>query len=154
MNGNSEPLGVAMEFIKRVNAGDINALCELMTERHIFQDALGKRFIGRETMRQGWANYLKMVSDYQVHADEFFQTDERVAIFGTASGRYVGPHGPGTKAGNGAPVHPAAESAIGPNGFWEVPAAWRAVAHDGKIAEWRVYADNQPLRKLMGDAMP
>ena len=157
MNGNSHPLEVAMEVIKRINSGDINALCDLMTEGHVFQDALGKRFIGRETMRQGWANYLKMVADYQVHADEFFQTDGRIAIFGTASGRYIGPHGPGVKAGNGAPV-PAntsgVESALGPNGFWEVPAAWRALAQDGKIAEWRVYADNQPLRKLMGDATP
>src|SRR5215475_14100649 len=104
MNGNSQPLEVAMEFIKRINGGDIDALCDLMTENHIFQDALGKRFMGRETMRQGWTNYLKMVADYQVHADEFFQTNERVAIFGTASGRYVGPHEPGMKSENGSPV--------------------------------------------------
>ena len=142
MNGNSQPLEVAMEFIKRINGGDINALCDLMTENHIFQDALGKRFMGRETMRQGWTNYLKIVADYQVHADEFFQTDERVAIFGTASGSYVGPHGPATKSGNGSPVLHAAsssvDSALGPNGFWEVPAAWRAVVQDQKIAEWRI----------------
>jgi hypothetical protein len=154
MTGNPQPLEVAMDFIKRINAGDINSLCELMTENHIFQDALGKRFMGRETMRQGWTNYLKMVVDYQVHADEFFQTDERIAIFGTASGRYVGPLGPITKSGNGGPMPAAADSAVGPNGFWEVPAAWRAIVRDGKIAEWRVYADNQPLRKLMGDTMP
>jgi hypothetical protein len=154
MTGNPQPLEVAMDFIKRINSGDVNSLCELMTEGHIFQDALGKRFMGRETMRQGWTQYFKMVADYQVHAEEFFQTDVRVAIFGTASGRYVGPHGPGTKAGNGAPVQPAAEASVGPNGFWEVPAAWRAVVQDGKIAEWRVYADNQPLRKLMGDTTP
>jgi hypothetical protein len=157
MNENSQPLEVAMEFIKRINAGDVNALCDLMTEGHIFQDALGKRFIGRETMRQGWTMYFKLVADYQVHADEFFQTNERVAIFGTASGRYVGPQGLSAKSGNGAPVPAAShevESAIGPNGFWEVPAAWLAAVQDGKIAEWRVYADNQPLRKLMGDATP
>ena len=158
MNGNSQSLEVAMEFIKRINAGDVNALCELMTEGHIFQDALGKRFIGRETMRQGWTMYFKLVADYQVHADEFFQTNERVAIFGAASGRYVGPQGPITKSGNGAPAQHSGEhgveSAIGPNGFWEVPAAWLAAVQDGKIAEWRVYADNQPLRKLMGDATP
>ena len=157
MNGNSQPLEVAMEFIKRINSGEINELCDLMTERHVFQDALGKRFIGRETMRQGWTNYLKMVADYQVHADEFFQNGSRVAIFGTASGRYVGPLGPGSKSGDGAPAPANAagvDVALGPNGFWEVPAAWLAAVQDGKIAEWRVYADNQPLRKLMGDATP
>jgi ketosteroid isomerase-like protein len=133
--GNLQPLEVAMDFIKRINSGDVNALCELLTEGHIFQDALGKRFIGRETMRRGWTMYFKMVADYQVHADEFFQTDDRLAIFGTASGRY---------AGGGA----AKEN------FWEVPAAWRATVQGGLIAEWRVYADNQPLRKLMGDKVP
>jgi ketosteroid isomerase-like protein len=157
MTENLQSLEVAMDFIKRINGGDVNVLCELMTENHIFQDALGKRFMGRETMRQGWTNYLKMVTDYKVHADEFFQTGERVAIFGTASGRYVGPQMLGAKAGSGAAMQASvtgAESNVGPNGFWEVPAAWRAVVQNGKIAEWRVYADNQPLRKLMGDTTP
>jgi ketosteroid isomerase-like protein len=133
--GNPQPLEVAMDFIKRINTGDVNALCERMTEGHIFQDALVKRFIGRETMRQGWTMYFKAVADYQVHAVEFFQTDDRLAIFGTASGRYAGG---GAANGN----------------FWEVPAAWRAVVQGGLIAEWRVYADNQPLRKLMGESVP
>ena len=131
-----QPLDVAMEFIKRVNSGDVNALCELMTPGHVFQDALGKRFIGRETMREGWTAYFKTVADYQIHAEEFFQTDERLAIFGTASGTYAG------------------ESGTSKDKFWEVPAAWRAVVRDGLIAEWRVYADNQPLRKLMGERVP
>jgi ketosteroid isomerase-like protein len=131
---NAQPLEVAMDFIKRINAGDVGALCDLITEGHIFQDALGKRFIGRETMRQGWTMYFKTVSNYQVHAEEFFQTDDRLAIFGTASGR-------------------CASSSAGES-FWEVPAAWRAVVRDGLIAEWRVYADNQPLRKLLGANAP
>ncbi|HXM95052.1 MAG TPA: nuclear transport factor 2 family protein [Candidatus Dormibacteraeota bacterium] len=133
--GNFEPLEVAMEFIKRINAGDVNELCQLMTEDHIFQDALGKRFVGRETMRKGWTDYFKMITDYKVRAEEFFQTDLRLAIFGTASGRY-------SAAGN-----TSAEK------FWEVPVAWRAVIRGGLIAEWRVYADNQPLRKLMGESV-
>jgi ketosteroid isomerase-like protein len=133
--GNPQPLEVAMDFIKRINAGDVNALCELMTEGHIFQDALGKRIIGRETMRQGWTMYFKLVADYQVHAVEFFQTDGRLAILGTASGRYTG-------------------GGAANNNFWEVPAAWLVVVKDGLVAEWRVYADNQPLRKLMRDKAP
>jgi len=128
-----EPLEVAMEFIKRINSGNVDAICELMTQGHIFQDALGKRFIGRETTREGWGAYFKIVADYRVHAEEFFQTNERLAIFGTASGTYAG----GGYASK--------------ENFWEVPAAWGAVIRDGLVAEWRVYADNQPLRKLMGE---
>jgi len=131
-----EPLEIAMDFIKRINAGNVDAICELMTDEHIFQDALGERFIGREKMRQGWRAYFKTIAQYQIRADEFFQTDERLAIFGSASGIY---------AGNGA---------ASPDNFWEVPAAWRVVIRDGLVAEWRVYADNQPLRKLMGERQP
>jgi ketosteroid isomerase-like protein len=131
-----EPLDVVMDFIKRINSGDVDAICELMTPDHIFQDALGERFIGKEKMREGWRMYFKLISDYQVHAEEFFQTNDLLAVFGTASGIY---------SGNGAPAT---------QNFWEVPAAWRAVVRDGLIAEWRVYADNQPLRKLMGAQHP
>ena len=131
--GNAEPLEVVMEFIKRINSGDVNSLSELMTEGHIFQDALGKRFIGRETMRKGWTAYFKKVADYQVHAEEFFQTDERFAIFGTASGKYFC----------------TGDKRIGK--FWDVPAAWRAVVSGGLVAEWGVYADNEPLRRLMSE---
>jgi ketosteroid isomerase-like protein len=133
--GNPQPLEVAMDFIKRINSGEVSAICERMTEAHIFQDALGKRFIGRETMRQGWAMYFKLVADYQIHAVEFFQTGDRLAIFGTASGRY---------AGGGA----AADN------FWEIPAAWRALVQGNLVAEWHVYADNQPLRKLTAEKVP
>ena len=131
-----QPLEIAMDFISRINSGNVDAICELMTDGHIFQDALGKRFIGRDKMREGWSAYFKIVRDYQVHAQEFFQTGDKLAIFGSASGVY---------AGNG--------KASGDN-FWEVPAAWRAVIREGLVAEWRVYADNQPLRKLMGEGQP
>ncbi|HLZ93165.1 MAG TPA: nuclear transport factor 2 family protein [Candidatus Acidoferrum sp.] len=131
-----QPLEVAMDFIQRINAGKVDPICELMTEDHVFQDALGKRFIGRDKMREGWRAYFSSVRDYQVHADEFFQTDDRLAIFGSASGSY------------------AASGHLSPESFWKVPAAWRVEIRNGLVAEWRVYADNQPLRKLMGEDQP
>jgi len=32
---------------------------------------------------------------------------------------------------------------------WSTPAVFRAFVEDGKIVEWRVYADNEPVRKRM-----
>jgi hypothetical protein len=33
---------------------------------------------------------------------------------------------------------------------WQTPIAIRAsIDDDGRVAEWRVYADNEPMRKLM-----
>jgi hypothetical protein len=37
---------------------------------------------------------------------------------------------------------------------WEVPSAWKAVVRNAQIAEWHVYADNQPVRKIMGQINP
>jgi ketosteroid isomerase-like protein len=133
--GNTKALDVVMEFITRINAGDPHSLSELMTEDHVFQDPLGKRYMGRETMIGGWKAYFDLVSDYRIRAEEFFQTDLRFAIFGSASGAYSR----GEKRGK--------------DGFWEVPAAWRALVRGELVAEWRVYADNQPLRKLMGEGL-
>jgi ketosteroid isomerase-like protein len=134
--GNTKALDVVMEFINRINAGDPGALRDAMTEDHVFQDALGKRFVGREKMTEGWKQYFKLVAGYRIRADEFFQTGQTFAVFGTASGTC------------------ARHAEAGKGNFWEVPAAWRAVVRGNLVAEWRVYADNQPLRKLMGESIP
>jgi len=131
----SDPIAISTAFIERINAGDVAGLNALMTEDHIFQDALGGRFVGRETVCEGWKHYFAMVGNYKIYVQDYFAKEETVAMFGTASGSY--------------PV-----GASGSDGFWEVPAAWRAVVRGGLVAEWYVYADNQPLRKLMGERVP
>jgi hypothetical protein len=32
---------------------------------------------------------------------------------------------------------------------WKTPAAFRALVEKGKVAEWRVFADNEPIRRCM-----
>lgn len=120
----AEPMQVVMEFIKRINAGDVDVLCQLLTEDHIFQDALGKRFMGRETLRAGWTAYYQQISDYKIRGEEFFQDKNHVAVFGTASG---------TSKRDGK---------FSPEGFWQIPAAWKATVRDGMIAQWCVYAES------------
>ena len=36
-----------------------------------------------------------------------------------------------------------------PNSGWSTPVALRALVRDGQIAEWQVYADNEPIRQQM-----
>jgi len=36
-----------------------------------------------------------------------------------------------------------------PENRWQTPVAVRALVEDGLVAEWRVYADNEPIRKVM-----
>jgi ketosteroid isomerase-like protein len=141
-----DPIEIATAFIERINAADVAGICELMTEDHIFQDALGDRFLGREKMRHGWTSYFSMVGNYKVLVKEHFMREDSVAMFGTASGSYPAPSAAGATTNT-------QETSAAPQ-FWEVPAAWHVVTRGGQVAEWRVYADNLPLRKLMKANVP
>jgi uncharacterized protein (TIGR02246 family) len=131
-----QPAELVLAFMERINQRDVNGLCALMTEDHVFVDALGARVQGRENMRKAWTGYFSMIPDYKVSHEEVLQQGNVVAVFGTARGTY------------------APEGRLKKENFWEIPAAWKAVVRNGQIAEWRVYADNQPVRKLMGEATP
>ena len=49
---------VAMAFVAKINAHDVDGLVALMTPGHLFVDALNNSFRGAEQMRQGWKFYL------------------------------------------------------------------------------------------------
>ncbi|HXJ17356.1 MAG TPA: nuclear transport factor 2 family protein [Candidatus Polarisedimenticolia bacterium] len=134
--GTKKPKAVVLEFIDKINGADVDGLCALMTDDHVFVDALGNRVRGREGMRAGWKGYFTLFPDYRITHEEVFQNRETVAVFGTASGTYAA-------AGKPSKEH-----------HWQVPAAWKAVIRDAKVAEWRVYCDNQAARKLLGDKTP
>ena|SRR5580704_3868278 len=131
-----DPIAVVLDFIERINSGKVDAICAAMTEDHIFVDALGAQFKGRDTMRKAWGVYVQMIPDYKVSHEEIFAKGDTVAVFGSARGTY------------------AKNGKLSKASFWEIPAAWKAITRDGLVAYWQVYADNQPVRKLMGDATP
>jgi ketosteroid isomerase-like protein len=130
------PVTIVLRFIDRVNAGDVDGMCALMTENQVFVDALGNRVEGREKLRAGWKSYLRLFPDYRISHEEVFEDHDAVAVFGSASGTF------------------AVEGKLPKENHWEIPAAWKAVVRNGLITEWRVYCDNQPARKLLGDKTP
>jgi len=127
----ANPIDVVLAFMERINAADVDGLCALMTEDHVFVDGLGNRMQSREAMHKGWAGYFRMFPDYRVSHAEIFAHGDVVASFGTAEATY------------------AVNGKLAKENHWSVPAAWRAVVRDGLIAEWQVYADNQAARKIM-----
>ena len=126
------PAEVAAAFVARINAHDVVGLSKLMTDDHVFIDALDNRTGGRDAMRAGWKQYLTVVPDYWIKVDTILEKHGTVALFGRAGGTYAG------------------SIPKGRSGRWEVPAAWLAEVRDGRVAMWRVYADNLPMRRLMG----
>jgi ketosteroid isomerase-like protein len=125
------PAETVQRFIDRINARDVEGLSVLLTTDHRFIDSLGSVVVGRETMREGWRQYFKMVPDYHIEITRSFTDGGEVALLGSAGGTYA----------RGKELKPA--------DAWQTPAAWRAVVRDGLIAEWQVYADNEPIRERM-----
>jgi limonene-1,2-epoxide hydrolase len=137
---------VAREFVQAINRQDVDGLVEMMTPEHQFTDSLGNVARGRDSMREGWKLYFQMVPDYQLQVDETYVSESAVVMLGTAGGTYS--HAFESVRATGMPTMlPDGTSKV--MNKWQTPAAVRALVADGKVAEWRVYADNEPIRKLM-----
>jgi uncharacterized protein (TIGR02246 family) len=122
---------VAQAFVRAINRQDADALANLMTEDHRFTDALANVVEGREKMRAAWAAYFRLVPDYTIAIEETLSDGPVVVMLAVAMGTYA-PNGE-----------------LKPENRWKTPAALRAVIENGKVSEWTVYADNEPMRRLM-----
>ena len=126
---------VAMAFVAKINAHDVDGLVALMTPGHLFIDALNSSFRGAEQIATA-GNPILRVSGLRDRSDGRIRSRRQVAIFGKARGTF------------------AANGKLARENFWEVPAAWRAVVKEGRVAEWQVYCDNEPARKIMAANTP
>jgi uncharacterized protein (TIGR02246 family) len=126
------PESAARAFVRAINRQDAEGLAELMAPEHRFVDSLGGVTAGRELMRTAWAGYFRMVPDYSIAVEEILCDGPVVVMLGVARGTYC-PDGQRLREEN----------------RWETPAVLRAQVEDGLVMEWRVYADNEPMRELM-----
>jgi uncharacterized protein (TIGR02246 family) len=122
---------VAQAFVRAINRQDVNSLAALMAPDFRFVDSLGNAVEGREKMRAGWAAYFRMVPDYSIAVDERFCDGPVALMLGMAQGTY------------------SSDGVLHPENRWRTPVALRAQVENGLVAEWRVYADNEPMRERM-----
>jgi hypothetical protein len=128
---------IAQAFLRAINRQDVDRLAELMSPTHRFIDSLGHIIEGRDKMREAWTAYFRMIPDYTIAIDEYHPsgvestTDPIVIMLGIASGTYT------------------RDTKLDPEKHWQTPIAIRALIEDGLVSEWRIYADNEPMRKLM-----
>jgi ketosteroid isomerase-like protein len=120
-----------LEFMNRVNQRAAGKLAELMTEDHVFIDSLGQTVVGREKVRAAFAGYFRLCPDYWVSQEQIFSEGNVVAVFGSAGGTI------------------ARDGGLPPENQWHTPVAWLAVAEDGLLKQWRVYADNKPVYEIL-----
>ena len=132
-DGSTEGIAIeaVKEYIDRINRGDSTGLGRLADSNLRFIDATGAE---HDLRPQGWEAYFSDFPDYRIHVEEILSSPESIAVFGSASGSYKG---------QGASV---------PGAAWHVPAAWRAKVRDGKVVEWRVYCDVEPMLLSAGQS--
>ena len=95
-----------------------------MAADHLFVDFLGNRVRGAATIKSGWLGYFAMCSDYRVAIETRMASEDTGVATGHASG-----------------MIDASE--------WKTPAARKVTVCDGKVAEWRVFADNKPVYEIL-----
>ncbi|HUI44077.1 MAG TPA: nuclear transport factor 2 family protein [Terriglobia bacterium] len=125
---------VVQNFVARINQHDTPGLVELMSPDHVLIDSLENR-ITRPAVEAGWPAYFAVGPDYWIKVASALAEGDTVALFGSAGGTYI-PKG----------------GVLKPENKWEAPAAWLARVRDGRISEWRVYCDNEPIREKMRSA--
>jgi len=75
-------------------------------------------------METGWMGYFSMCPDYWIRIDTVMDKAGGVLAVGEAGGTIDGQS-------------------------WRIPAAWKAVVRDDRVAEWRVFADNKPVYEIL-----
>jgi ketosteroid isomerase-like protein len=130
------PIDVFAMFVERINRHDVDGLCELMTEDHLFFDSLGNQVRGRDEMKTSWRGYFELFPDYEISCESTSQQGDVVIAVGTAGATY------------------SPDGVIKEQNRWRVPAAWKAVMASELVAEWRVYADNDPVRRIIEREQP
>jgi ketosteroid isomerase-like protein len=123
------PKETIVAFIDAINGHNVEALGSLMTDDHMFIDAHGNGVSGREQMLAGWRGYFDWFPDYQIEVNDVFEKGDEFAIFGFAGGSFKGDA----------------------DRKWHLPAAWKAIVRDERIALWQVIADTKlPFESMSG----
>jgi ketosteroid isomerase-like protein len=115
---------VFRQFVAAINRHNAKDLTALMTADHVFVDSAGNMTRTAASMEVGWSGYFAMCPDYWIQPDHVLAERGEVLAAGEAGGTIDGV-------------------------LWRTPAAWRAVIRDGKVAEWRVFADNKPVYEIL-----
>lgn len=122
---------IITSFVKAINDHDVNEIVNLMSEDHIFIDALDQKSVGKKMMKEGWKGYFELFPDYQIEISDIIENDPVFGLFGYASGTYKNL----TDQYN--------------SNFWRIPASWKAIVEKNSIKHWQVYCDYSDLFRII-----
>jgi hypothetical protein len=116
------PSSVALQFVERINQGDLEGIASLTSEEYTFTDTAGRVYFfrGKDAIKRSWDEYLSAYPDYKIHVHQVLIGGNGVAIIGKTSGSHVPPE---------------IEE--------EETVLWVAQVLDGLVSEWRIYSDEE-----------
>ena len=126
------PPELVQRFIAAINGQDVEALAALMPENHVFVDSSGEAVRDRDAIIRAWERFFRMFPDYRIEVHRILESDGTVGVFGAARGTW------------------SPDGILREEDHWEIPAAWQANIRDGRISVWRVFADLEPVRRILG----
>ncbi len=122
----------ALAFVDAINKHSVGSITDLLSQEHELVDSLGTTVKGKDAVRNAWIGYFYLVPDFTIHVDRVFEEHASVAMFGTAEGTCrVGER-------------------INPANHWSLPSSWLVTVHGDRIERWQIFADNEPVRKILG----
>jgi predicted SnoaL-like aldol condensation-catalyzing enzyme len=118
----SRLISIALRFNEMINSRNLTGLSDLMTEDHTFIDISNRVHEGRDSMIVGWAEFFRQYPDYRNNFTRVTTSGKTVIMVGFS------------------------ECSFDP---LDGPSIWTAEIRDDLVAEWRVYEDNQDVRRLL-----
>lgn len=122
---------VTLQFVEAICSHDVERIVSLVTDDHVLIDSGGQDLQGKRIIGVAWAAYFLAFPDYRILVSEIIDQGDVVALFGTASATF------------------SVEGRLRPENAWAIPACWKAAIEGGKVAQWQVYADNEPVRQIL-----
>lgn len=129
--GNDTNIAIAIRFVKAINDHEVDEIINLMSEDHIFIDAVNNKSVGKKGMKKGWEGYYELFPDYQIEISDITENVSTVGLFGYISATYKN-----------------LTNKLNSN-FWRTPASWKAIVENNKIKHWQVYCDYSSLFKII-----
>jgi ketosteroid isomerase-like protein len=118
---------IVIRFVKAINDHDVDEIINLMSEDHIFIDAIDNKSVGKKGMKEGWKKYYELFPDYQIEISDIIENVSTIGLFGYASATYKN-------------IANKSNS-----NFWRIPASWKAIVENNKLKHWQVYCDYSNL---------
>jgi ketosteroid isomerase-like protein len=118
-----DPKLVTLLFNQAINARDLAGLVSRMTEDHRFIDIENHTVRGREAAERAWRGFFESFPDYRNVFETLTSRDDRVFVLGHSE----------------CSVEVLKGRAI-----------WTALIRGECVAEWRVYADDEASRRILG----